>query len=112
MAISALDGWDGDRSGHCRDMADRTPVPADDPFPRSRVRLGEAEMAYVDVGTGEPLQVPSLRAIAYRAPYMHNGCALTLRDRFSPSCGGTAHGNTGDLQPGQVDDLVAYLRTL
>jgi mono/diheme cytochrome c family protein len=66
----------------------------------------------VDVGTGEPLQVPSLRGIAYRAPYMHNGCALTLRDRFSPSCGGTAHGNIGDLQPRQIDDLVAYLRTL
>jgi mono/diheme cytochrome c family protein len=66
----------------------------------------------VDVGTGEPLQVPSLRGIAYRAPFMHNGCALTLRDRFSPSCGGTAHGNTVDLQAGQVDDLVAYLRTL
>jgi haloalkane dehalogenase len=36
-------------------MADRTPVPADDPFPRSRVRIGDAEMAYVDVGTGDPI---------------------------------------------------------
>jgi haloalkane dehalogenase len=35
--------------------ADRTPVPADDPFPRSRVRIGTAEMAYVDVGTGDPI---------------------------------------------------------
>src|SRR3712207_1509136 len=32
-----------------------TPVPADDPFPRSRVRIGEQEMAYVDVGTGDPI---------------------------------------------------------
>jgi haloalkane dehalogenase len=32
-----------------------TPVPADDPFPRSRVRLGEHELAYVDVGTGDPI---------------------------------------------------------
>jgi haloalkane dehalogenase len=32
-----------------------TPVPAEDPFPRSRVRIGEAEMAYVDVGTGDPI---------------------------------------------------------
>ena len=32
-----------------------TPVPADDPYPRSRVRIGEAEMAYVDVGTGDPI---------------------------------------------------------
>jgi haloalkane dehalogenase len=36
-------------------MADRTPVPAEDPFPRSRVRVGEQEMAYVDVGTGDPI---------------------------------------------------------
>jgi haloalkane dehalogenase len=35
--------------------ADRTPVPADDPFPRSRVRIGLHEMAYVDVGTGDPI---------------------------------------------------------
>ena len=36
-------------------MADRSPVPAEDPFRRSRVRLGEQEMAYVDVGTGDPI---------------------------------------------------------
>jgi haloalkane dehalogenase len=35
--------------------ADRTPVSADDPFPRSRVRIGDEEMAYVDVGTGDPI---------------------------------------------------------
>jgi haloalkane dehalogenase len=35
--------------------ADRTPVPADDPFPRSRVQIGEQEMAYVDVGRGDPI---------------------------------------------------------
>ena len=32
-----------------------TPAPADDPFPRSRVRIGEQELAYVDVGTGDPI---------------------------------------------------------
>jgi haloalkane dehalogenase len=36
-------------------MADRPPVPAEDPFPRSRVRIGEQEIAYVDVGTGDPI---------------------------------------------------------
>ena len=36
-------------------MADRTPVPADDPFPRSRVRVEDREMAYVDVGDGDPV---------------------------------------------------------
>ncbi|MQA35764.1 haloalkane dehalogenase [Modestobacter roseus] len=36
-------------------MADSTPVPADDPFPRSRVRVHDHEMAYVDVGQGDPI---------------------------------------------------------
>jgi mono/diheme cytochrome c family protein len=66
----------------------------------------------VDVGTGGALQVPSLRGVAYRAPFMHNGCAPTLRDRFSPACGGASHGNTQDLAPEAIDDLVAFLQTL
>jgi mono/diheme cytochrome c family protein len=67
----------------------------------------------VDVGTGEPLQVPSLVGIAYRAPFIHSGCAQTLRDRFDPECGGgDMHGHTSQLDDGQIDDLVAYLETL
>jgi mono/diheme cytochrome c family protein len=65
-----------------------------------------------DVGTGGPLQVPSLVGIGYRAPFMHTGCAATLRDRFTPECGGTKHGQTERLTPAQIDDLVAYLETL
>jgi len=66
----------------------------------------------VDVGTGAKLQVPSLRALAYRAPFMHNGCAQTLRQRFDPACGGSAHGNVSHLTSQQIDDLVVYLQTL
>jgi mono/diheme cytochrome c family protein len=66
----------------------------------------------VDVGTGGKLQVPSLIGVGYRAPLMHTGCAATLRDRFDPACGGRAHGHVEQLQPTQVDDMVAYLRTL
>jgi mono/diheme cytochrome c family protein len=66
----------------------------------------------VDVGTGEVLQVPSLRGIAYRAPFMHTGCARTLRDRFSAACGGAAHGDVSGLEAPAIDDLVAYLQTL
>jgi hypothetical protein len=70
----------------------------------------------VNVGTTEPghlLQVPSLHGIAYRAPFLHDGCAATLRDRFNPSCGGgDAHGHTSQLTSDQIDDLVAYLGTL
>ena len=67
----------------------------------------------VDVGTGEPMQVPSLIGVAYRAPFLHTGCAATLRDRFDPSCGGgDKHGHTSQLDGEQIDDLVAYLETL
>jgi mono/diheme cytochrome c family protein len=66
----------------------------------------------VDVGTGEKFQVPSLVGIAYRAPFIHTGCAETLRDRFDPTCGGDKHGNVADLSDEQIDDLVAYLESL
>jgi mono/diheme cytochrome c family protein len=67
-----------------------------------------------NVGTGEALQVPSLVGLAWRAPYMHNGCAPTLLDRFGfTSCGGgDAHGKTSHLSAAQKADLVAYLDTL
>jgi mono/diheme cytochrome c family protein len=66
----------------------------------------------VDVGTGGLFQVPSLLGIAWRAPFLHNGCAATLRDRFAdPLCGGTSHASA-DLTSSQIDDLVRYLETL
>jgi cytochrome c peroxidase len=68
-----------------------------------------------DVGSGRPgerLQVPSLRGVGYRAPFIHTGCAATLRERFDPSCGGARHGNTAQLDAAQLDDLIAYLRSL
>ncbi len=66
----------------------------------------------IDVGTGGSFQVPSLTGVAFRAPFMHSGCAETLRDRFGTCGGGDRHGMTSHLAGDQVDDLVAYLRTL
>lgn len=66
----------------------------------------------VDVGTGEPFQVPRLVGIAARAPYLHTGCAPTLHDRFGSCGGGDEHGVTSHLTAPQIDDLVAYLETL
>jgi hypothetical protein len=67
----------------------------------------------VAVGTGAPMQVPSLRGLGTRAPYMHDGCAKTLLDRFDPNCGGgDLHGTTTHLTPAQLTDLAAYLGTL
>lgn len=70
--------------------------------------------ATVDVGTGKAFQVPTLLGVAHRAPFMHDGCASTLRERFDdPACGGgDAHGKTSQLSAGEIDDLIAYLETL
>jgi mono/diheme cytochrome c family protein len=67
----------------------------------------------VDVGTGGPLQVPSLVGLANHPPFMHTGCAKTLLDRFTPACGGgDMHGVTSGLAPSELADLVSYLQTL
>lgn len=67
----------------------------------------------VDIGTGGVFQVPSLLGVSARAPFMHNGCAPALRDRFSVYCGGDdRHGVTSNLTPADLDDLVSYLETL
>ena len=68
----------------------------------------------VDVGTGQAFQVPSLRGVSWRAPFMHNGCAATLADRFaSAACGGgDKHGATSTLTSAQIGDLTAYLQSL
>ncbi len=64
-----------------------------------------------DVGTGGTFKVPSLVGVGTRAPFMHNGCAPTLQDRFG-SCGGARHGDLTGLGADDITDLVAYLETL
>ena len=67
----------------------------------------------IGVGTqAGALQVPSLVAIGHRAPFMHNGCAATLADRFNPACGGNQHGNVEHLSTAERGDLVAFLESL
>ena len=66
------------------------------------------------VGTGLALQVPALAGVAFRAPYMHTGCAATLSDRLTnPTCGGgDLHGKVSHLSPAEIADLVAYMESL
>jgi mono/diheme cytochrome c family protein len=68
--------------------------------------------ATVDVGTGSPLQVPSLRRAVYHAPFLHDGCAPDMRGRFGACGGGDAHGHTSQLDGAQIGDLAAYLESL
>jgi hypothetical protein len=67
-----------------------------------------------DVGTNPDFQLkaPTLLGISLRSPLMHNGCAATLRDRFDPACGGTAHGNVAHLTEAELGDLIAFVDSL
>jgi mono/diheme cytochrome c family protein len=75
-------------------------------------KLTDNRSVAIDSVATTKLQVPSLIAIGYRAPFMHNGCAATLAARFDPACGGNQHGNTAALSETQRSDLVAYLESL
>jgi hypothetical protein len=66
-----------------------------------------------NVGTGGSWQTPSLKGLAMRGPWMHDGCAKSLAQRFTdPACGGEKHGDVKALTPAELDELVAYLGQL
>ncbi len=65
----------------------------------------------LDVGTGGLFQVPRLDELAYRWPYLHDGRAVRLEDRFGPAGGGQLHGFTAHLEAAELADLVAYLKS-
>jgi CxxC motif-containing protein (DUF1111 family) len=69
--------------------------------------------ALVDVGTGATFKVPSLRGVGFRAPFMHDGCAASLANRFG-ACGGTGdkHGHIAALGDPDRAALIAFLDTL
>jgi mono/diheme cytochrome c family protein len=66
-----------------------------------------------NVGSGDSWQTPSLIGLGRRAPYMHDGCAKTIEDRFTnPACGGTSHGNVSALNAQELADLTSFLTQL
>jgi YVTN family beta-propeller protein len=76
----------------------------------SRVRM--------DVGTStnfdnlKDFDVPQLEGAYMRAPYLHNGEALTLEGiwtKFNPD---DKHGITSDMNKVQLNDLIEFLKTL
>ena len=67
----------------------------------------------VDVGTGGAFQVPSLIGVGSRGPFMHNGCAQTLAERFDGKCGGgDRHGITSTMTGADITDLIAFLNSI
>jgi YVTN family beta-propeller protein len=74
-----------------------------------------------DVGTGndDPLEkmgpkydTPTLLGVYRSAPYLHHGKAKTLMDVLTTCNKEDKHGKTSHLTKGQLDDLVAFLKSL
>jgi YVTN family beta-propeller protein len=73
-----------------------------------------------DVGTGggagerkgPHFDTPSLRSLHETAPYLHDGRAVSLHEVLTTHNPGDRHGRTSQLRAEEVDDLVAFLRSL
>jgi YVTN family beta-propeller protein len=61
--------------------------------------------------TGAIPNTPSLLGVFASAPYLHDGSKATLQDRIIDNPN-DAHGVTSNLTKAQVDQLVAFLKTL
>jgi YVTN family beta-propeller protein len=74
-----------------------------------------------DVGTGkdDPTEkmgpkydTPTLLGVYRTAPYLHHGKAKTLLDVLTTCNAEDRHGKTSHLKPAELDDLVAFLKSL
>jgi YVTN family beta-propeller protein len=74
-----------------------------------------------DVGTGQDdptermgpkYDTPTLLGVYRTAPYLHHGRAKTLRDVLTTCNKDDKHGKTSHLKPAELDDLVAFLKSL
>ena len=58
------------------------------------------------------LNTPSLLGVSRSWPYLHDGSAMTLKARLLVDKNTNRHGLTKDLNDGEVNDLVEYLKAL
>ena len=73
-----------------------------------------------DVGTGDgprekmgpKYDTPTLIGVYRTGPYLHDGRARTLRDVLTTCNPSDKHGKTSHLKPAEIDDLVAFLKSL
>lgn len=74
-----------------------------------------------DVGTGKAdatekmgpkYDTPTLLGVYRQTAYLHHGMAKTLMEVFSKFNDGDKHGKTSHLKPEELEDLVAFLKSL
>ncbi len=72
----------------------------------------------MDVGTASKydtiheFDVPQLERVSERAPYLHNGEALSLEEIWTIYNNNDQHGVTSDMDKTQLNDLIEFLKTL
>jgi YVTN family beta-propeller protein len=76
------------------------------------------DLKFHDLGFGTPndfrnrFDTPSLKSTYRTAPYLHDGRAPDLRTLFTRFNPDNLHGRTRGLTPQELDDLIAYVRSL
>jgi cytochrome c peroxidase len=76
-------------------------------------RGGTGRKAWVGtIAAGLQLDVPHLHGVNGAAPYLHDGRAASLEDVFGAADPEKRHGRTRELKPGEMADLLRYVREL
>lgn len=76
------------------------------------------DMKFHDLGFGTPndfrnrFDTPTLRSVYRTAPYLHDGRAPDFRSLFTEHNPNDIHGRTKGFTPQELDDLIAYVRSL
>ncbi|AOS45601.1 Cytochrome c [Lacunisphaera limnophila] len=76
------------------------------------------DLKFHDLGFGTPndfrsrFDTPSLKSTYRTAPYLHDGRAADLRTLFTEHNPDDLHGRTRGFSRQELDDLIAYVRTL
>lgn len=80
------------------------------PHYTSRTRAAVGTRTATD--DAELLDVPHLTGIGSKAPYLHDGRALTLEEIWTLPGVGDQHGVVTDLSKSDLNDLIAFLEGL
>ena len=72
--------------------------------------VGTADSTDTDAAAG--FDTPSLVGVWDSAPYLHHNLAMTLEDVLTTFNPNDEHGTTSQLTPAEIDQLVAYLKSI
>jgi hypothetical protein len=97
-------------------FATRTPAGDEIPYAKRcsschRPPLYTVRLSF-DVGTGGEFDTPHLVGLAAKAPYLHDGRAQTLEELWTIYNTNDLHGVSSYMNKIQLNNLVAYLKTL